>query len=321
MGSTNNGGIGKVHGEIVSWDVPAGKWIDYAKVLAALDGAGLDKGVARKMLHRNAFARACFHLSERRIIRKLSENGAEMKFQFTAESRDESLARLAYNYEAAVTLDKVTGKVTCAESPELEAKAQKLVNDAADVRSPADITRMVQTLFDREADLFPVREKGGVYFVPAKFEPFLEKVELFITAVGGNIRRFPVPVGTASGDKSVKASVEEGMAGFVAEHVAAIEAFDDTTRDSTLEKMVERINNTRFKAEAYADFLGEQKAAVEEALAEARKLLRQKVAALGRRTAVPEPEGAVEKAAPAAAAAGAGDDAPAYSDETFAVMA
>ena len=37
-------------------------------------------------------------------------------------------------------------------------------HEERDARTGSDVTRGVQRLFERRADLFPIRESGGVYF-------------------------------------------------------------------------------------------------------------------------------------------------------------
>lgn len=279
----------KIHGEIVSWECGTGGNVPYATVLSALTAAGFDAKVARRMLPRNAFARATGILAEKRIIRKLSEDTATMRFQFTAEERDLSGDRLNYNYEAVLTLDKVTGVVTSADSPALAARAQTLIATIADERTPSDVTRIVQMLFEFNADndLFPVRKAGGCYFVPQRHADLLDRMERFLTDVGGSLRRFPVPAGTRQGDKSVAESVTDGVESLLAEYTARVGDFDADSRDSTLERHVERLNQVRFKIESYAEFLVESRDELMAGLEKARAALRLKVAELGRKVQVP----------------------------------
>lgn len=291
----------RLHGEIISWDIPLGTTVPYATLLGALDAAGFDRKAAREIAPRDAFSRACNKLAESRIIRRLAESAGELKFQFTRETVVDGVAtatgfaagrRLSYDFEAVLTLDKVTGKVSCEQSPDLETLAQSKINEATEVRRTRDVSRLVQRLFDEHADLFPVRSAGGCYFVPVAFSDFLTQITAFLAGVGGSLRRFPVPAGFAEGDRSVRESVADGMAKTIDEHVKAVGEFDPSTRESTIKKMVEKLNLTRFKAEAYAEFLGEMKADVEEQLKTARQVLRDKIAALGERVEVPEPPAA-----------------------------
>jgi hypothetical protein len=94
------------------------------------------------------------------------------------------------------------------------------------------------------------------------------------------MNRFPVPAGTPEGDRSVKDSVAAGLAALIAEHQQAVELFGEDTRESTLERAAERIKQTRFKIEAYAMYLAEEKGKLERDLASAATKLRAKVESL-----------------------------------------
>lgn len=286
----------RIHGEIVSWDVPYLTRIPHTTLVAALTASGLDASASRPMAARNAFARACRTLEENRIIRKVTEDGLTMRFQFTAEERDGD--RLRYDCQTVLVLDKVACKVASevVGHDDLVAKAQAAIDAEAATRTGNDITDIVQRLFRRHADMFPIRAAGGCYFVPNLFEDFLAKIDAFLTAVGAILRRFPVPAGSPHGDKSVAGAVADGMRALIDDHLAAIAKFTVTeTKDKTLETMVGRINATRFKLDAYAEFLGEQKDAIVESIAEARQALRDKIAELGKGVLVPEEK---EKPAP-----------------------
>ena len=91
------------------------------------------------------------------------------------------------------------------------------------------------------------------------------------------MNRFPVPLGTVQGDRSVKDTVAAGLAALVAEHNAAIDSFDRDTRSGTFDRAAERIRQTRFKVEVYATLLAEQKANLEKELSAASNRLRARV--------------------------------------------
>jgi hypothetical protein len=278
-----------IHGEIVTWDVAAKTRISHTRMIDALAAAGLDTTVSRPMAARNAFARACRHLDEQRIIRRIDDSALTMRFQFTAETRTGD--RLEYNCETVLILDKLTGKVV-SEVPghdELVNRAQAAIDEEIATRTSTDITDVVQRLCNRHADLFLIRSQGGCYFVPVAYVEFLAKIETFISAVGGNLRRFPVPVGSKHGDRSVSEAVNDGIEKAVAEHVEAIAKFDPDTQDGTLERMVARINETRFRMEAYREYLGEKATEVEASLTAARAELRKKIEEMSRTVSVPEP--------------------------------
>ena len=266
-------------GEIITWSA-SGVRVSHLTLVEALRDSGLDEGVARELAPRHAFARACKKLSEARIIRPVSEDSASIQFQFTAERKEEG--RYTYELETVLTLDKASGKVTC-DLPGLATLAQEELDRCIAVRTGGDVTRVVQRLFERQADLFPIREQGGAYFVPREHVAFVDRVQAFLGRLNGKVNRFPVPAGTPAGDRSVKDAVAAGLAALIAEHEQAIAAFGDDTRACTLERAAERIRQTRFKVEAYTDYLAEEKARLEAQLAAAAQQLRARVAALADR--------------------------------------
>ena len=180
-------------GEVISWTC-SGVAVTHAALVAALKDAGLDESVARELAPKHAFSRACKKLCDRRIIRQVAEDEATVKFQFTQESRDGD--RYEYALETMLALDKRTGRVTC-DLPGLATLAQEELDRATDARSGGDVTRVIQKLFERAADLFPTRPQGGCYFTPIRHAAFVDRVQGMLGRLNGQILRFPVPAGTA----------------------------------------------------------------------------------------------------------------------------
>ncbi len=263
----------KLLGEVISWTC-SGAAVTHPALVDALTDAALDPAVARELAPRHAFTRACKKLSDARIIRRVAEDDATLTFQFTQETR--SSDRIEYTLETMLTLDKQTGRVTC-DLPGLATLAQEELDRAVTARTGADVTRVVQKLFERHADLFPVRPQGGVYFVPERHVVFVEKVQSLLGRLGGQVLRFPVPAGTSEGDRSVKDAVAAGLAALIAEHRQAIAQFGEDTRDGTLDRAADRVRATQFKVAAYAEYLLDAKANLDRALAAARAELRAKV--------------------------------------------
>jgi hypothetical protein len=272
----------KMLGEIITWACSATS-IKHIDLVLALRGSGLDESVARELAPRHAFARACKKLSEARIIRQVAEDETKIRFQFTSEHR--AGKQFVYDLETMLDLDKATGTVTC-DLPDLAARAQEELDRCLANRTGSDVSRIVQRLFERNADLFPIREQGGAYFVVEKHTGFVDKIQTFLGRLNGRIKRFPVPAGTPEGDRSVKESVADGLAALIADHQQAVRSFGDDTRTSTLQRAAERIRDTKFKVEAYAEYLADEKDRLEAQLADAARLLRTKVAQM---SAVEEP--------------------------------
>lgn len=263
-------------GEIITWTC-TGVSIRHIDLIDALRDSGLDEGVARELAPRHAFTRACKKLSEQRIIRQVAEDAIHLTFQFTQESRRGD--HFEYALETMLLLEKATGRVTCS-LPGLASLAQEELDRCLANRTSSDVTRIVQKLFERQADLFPIREQGGAYFVPHEHASFVDRVQVFLDRLSGKLSRYPIPAGTPHGDKSVKEAVADGLAALIADHTQAIARFDEDTRPSTLERAAERIKQTRFKIESYACYLAEEKSRLEHELASAAAKLRCKIETL-----------------------------------------
>jgi hypothetical protein len=273
----------KLLGEIITWAC-SGISIRHLDLIHALRDRGLDESVARELAPRHAFSRACRRLSEARIIRQVAEDEKFITFQFTQESRRGD--HFEYNLETMLRLEKASGRVTCDRSG-LATLAQEELDRCIQARTGADLTRIIQKLFERHADLFPIRDQGGCYFVPQDQVGFVDQVEGFLGRLNGKMNRYPIPSGTPHGDRSVKESVATGIAALINDHLQAIERFDEDTRASTLERAAERIRQTRFKIETYACYLAEEKTRLERELSAASAKLRAKVESLDAAQAEP----------------------------------
>ena len=260
-------------GEVIAWACP-GVSVTHADLVRAIEDAGLDAGVARELAPRHAFSRACKKLSDQRIIRPVAEDQTTVTFQFTQESRSDD--KFEYTLETMLTLDKQTGSVTCA-LPGLATLAQEELDRCIAVRTGGDVTRVVQKLFERRADLFPIRPQGGTYFVAHQHADFVNQIQDLLNRVGGRLLRFPVPAGTDEGDRSVTQAVADGLAAVVAEHRAAVAQFGADTRSDTIERAAEKIRTTKFKLQTYAEYLTGERERLDRAVADAERELRAKV--------------------------------------------
>lgn len=277
----------KLLGEIITWEIEPGTTVLYADVVDALIIAGLDQSVAKELSPSDAFTRACQKLKKDRIISELIRGPETIIFQFNKRQR--SGEEFEYPLETKLSLDRKTGLVSCAIA-ELTKEAQSELNHAITARTANDISRITQTLFANNADLFPIKKKGGVYFVPAKFSDFLAKIEVFLRKISGEMNRLPIAAGTAHGDRSVKDAVKNGLDDALTTLAEAVTGFDDTTRHDTFERAAQRIREAKFKVEAYSEYLGAEKERLAQSVEELNAKLRAKVEELSAdKTETPEP--------------------------------
>lgn len=270
-------------GEIVSWEMN-GQVLALNQIQEALRDSGLDPNEANELTNRQAFGRACRELKANRSIDKLQiGTGPIAKFQLTKKETTVT-GTIDFDYEAIIELNCDTGAISCPESSELEKQATELLAFAAQTRNSQDVTRIVQRLFRRNADLFPINSKGVAYFAPEAHREFTGKVDDFLQKLGGKLQRFPVPRGTEQGNASVKDAVQGGLAAMVDELNEVVSHWDETTRKATMEKAFERYDRVAVKIDAYATYLECAQDNLKAKLAEAKAELAKKIAA-----AHPEP--------------------------------
>lgn len=272
---TANSTPASILGEVVCWELPPGTVTTYAALRHALHVAGLDENAARPFCNRHAFVRAIRAVtgaSEQRIARALTEDRHTIEFQLTKEFRNGAL--WDYSFEARARLDKATGVVT-SDDAQMEARLRSELLSQQDTRRTGDVTRLIQALFAQNADLFPIKGSSGVYFVPQAHVGFVAKVEAFVRALSGDMKRFPVPEGTPQGTQAVEVAVTDGMSALLSEteeHVRSI-AVDGKRCDSVLGAAAQRIEEARRKVREYRDYLGGQWEILSDQAAYVRKLL------------------------------------------------
>jgi CHAD domain-containing protein len=239
-------------GEVITWSTKSEEPQKHKDVVAALMNAGLDTAIARELLPRFAFSRATKKLTDAAAIDVLKENDTHIRFQFTKKAMKDD--EWVYSKDTELTLNKTTGEVSCPRK-DLKESAQRLLDEAIEVRTTSDISKIVQRLIEKNGDLFPIREQGGVYFVPVQFTEFIARIEIFLGKLGGRVTRFPVPAGTQFGDRAVQDSIADAMMAIIENHRQAVAQFTVNTRRDTIEHAAEKIKSTRVKIEAYADYL------------------------------------------------------------------
>lgn len=260
----------QLHGEVVTWNVEAGD-IAYSKIRDALQQAGLPTTAARELSPSSAFGRAIKHLKENRSIDKVdTKQRGRITFQLTRIEQTED-ERLDFNYEAQVVLDTSTGSISCSDEF-IEQQAIMLFDHAMATRNAQDVTRLVQTLFRDNADLFPINPRKGVaYFVPDQFSDFTGQVEKFLKICGGSLSRWPVPRGDENGDNSVAGAVTDGIDAMVTELNEAVAEWTDNTRPETMERACKRFQAIEYKMQAYSEYFGEQAQALEQRIEDGKR--------------------------------------------------
>src|SRR5574338_62724 len=260
----------KISGFIVAWNM-AGLKVKFEDVTNALVAARLDTSKAKELAPRHAWTRACRKLEKNRVIKETMKDGDLVYYQFTQEVVNGE--NVDYVKEDTIVLNQKTGNVVTRGSAELQAQAQALLNECISIRTGADLGGLVQKIFEGTADLIPVRDQGGCYIVPGDKNEFLGKIDTFVRALGGSLRRFPILEGTESGKESIKECMNVWIENLIGEHAKAVEEFGEDTKDGTIKRRVARIRETRLKVEAYAEHLQEHSKGLLDKLAQLQNVL------------------------------------------------
>jgi len=166
---------------------------------AKLKTCGLPEKYAKEHNVRSSFIRAMNGMEDNRIIRKISENGFLMRFQFTGENvvsiGDEH--ELDYKKEAILQLDKTVYFDTQDFNKALTCDDQairEIVIKAFDIErqryTSNDVTRCIQNILNEKADIVSLRDQGCVYFVPAAYRDVMDKVIKLVTGLGSSTMNY-----------------------------------------------------------------------------------------------------------------------------------
>lgn len=257
----HTGDTAGILGTIVTWRVP--RQVDLHTLRQSVSDAGIDGELVADMAPRNAVRRALRELRQGRVIRALRQDEDRIYFQLTAEIQGEY--EIEYHRECEVACDLETGCLT-GDSPEIVAKAQEYLDEHREKRLTGDLTRLVQKVFDaRKADLVPIREQGGAYFVPHTHTDLVDSVRKLLKGIGGRLRSFDVRLGSADTSESVAESLGEYLIDMVAEFRESCSDVTGDSRKDVVSRRQDRVAELRSRLDCYrgilagwADHIGEQ---------------------------------------------------------------
>lgn len=236
-------------GWIVSWKVPSE--VPLSVLRDALRAAGMDTDLAGDMSTQNALRRALRDMNESRVIRKLRADGDNIYFQITHEEKTDT--KIEYWREAEVCLEGC-GNVTC-DVPELADEARMLLGQHLAKRLTTDLTSLLKRVFDkRKADLVPIRDQGGAYFVPEHCQELVDQSRDFLNAIGGKLRSFAVRLGCGDTKASVAESLSKYLADLVGEFRESIAGIDGG-KSYLIERRAGRVAELRQKLSTYRGLL------------------------------------------------------------------
>lgn len=239
-------------GNIVSWESPKEEVL-FADLRCALGVNGFSEDLAKEMAPRNAFSRACKQMKEDRVIDKVEETKEEIKFQLTRKSLVGT--ELEYTKECDMFLNKETGRVH-GSNTQLAEHAEKLVFHHQNVRCSADITRLIQKIFENSGgDLVPVRKQGGVYFVPHTHTELIHRIGSLMSTLGGALNLFAVDASDEKTKECVAEQMTDHLLGLIDEFKANCNGITADTGQATIERRVDNVIEIKGKLQSYESLL------------------------------------------------------------------
>lgn len=261
-------------GTIVSWKVPTE--IAYDVLQDAMAANGIDPELAPEMAPINALQRALGEMKKNRVIRKLRHEHEMAFFQLTRETKTAS--EIEYQKETEVALDTKTGGLKC-DDPEIAAQASKLLAEHTQKRLTGDLTQLLQRYYERfQADLIPIREQGGAYFVPDVHRELVDTTRSFLERIGGRLRSFDVRLGSDDTSASVAESMTEYLKQLIGDFRESCADVDGTSRKDVKARRRGSVIELRRKLELYKGLLGGYAESIEEQIKEADTELMRKLA-------------------------------------------
>jgi hypothetical protein len=274
-------------GEVITWQFPVHFSATHADLAAALTAAGLDPKAARDLHLRHAFVRACRALASQNAFQDFSETDDELTWNYDYEATVTLGGVTLDRVTGSATLDKTTGFISCQDKT-VEARLRAEMARHVQARKVQDVTRLLHGLFERHADIFPIKTTSGVYFVPVQHQAFLDKIGLFVAALKGVLTRFPVPDGTAQGSVSVERVVTDGLYDAISEYEDALkDCRDKPKEDVTLKRAAEAVAAATAKCLRYKDFVGAHLTMLEDHAAHVARMIQDRRDELAKAAAAP----------------------------------
>lgn len=239
-------------GSIVSWESPREEVL-FTHLRDALSSNGFDEDYAKELAPRNAFSRAAKQMKEDRVIDKVEETKEEIKFQLTKKSLVGT--ELEYTKECDLFLNKETGRVHGTDN-ELATHAESLVFHHQAVRCSADITRLIQRIFDNAGgDLVPVRKQGGVYFVPHTHTELIHRIGSLMSTLGGAVNLFAIDASDEKTKESVAEQMTDHLLNLLEDFKGNCEGLSKDSGQAVIQRRVDNVTEIRSKLQSYESLL------------------------------------------------------------------
>jgi len=248
---------GALLGWLLWWSLN-GNRVEHAQLeaLAAqhnLPGRFVPRALRPTQAFRRAWRHTASRLVEGQMLRPIAETTDEVVIGLVYEVADAGTRDLEYDVLARITFDKHSARIT-SDRESIVAESVRCMYAHHLAHTTTDIRAML-TGFLGEAGV-PLRESGGVYFVPATHGQMLEGLCAVVESAGNNITyRMPI-VDTPAGRSTLRTVAQRTLDEELRQLQDQLERFDDDkVRASTLERKLETFGDLRSRVDLFARVL------------------------------------------------------------------
>lgn len=244
-------------------------------VLVAAKNNNIPDEIFRENNKRNSFRNA---LNQQRkatkkaekVINFVEEDGSKIVFQLdhkiieeynkmmeTSDGTSEMVNATKSNYvtDTVIIYDKCTGRILCDDN-ELLALVYKELKIFQESYLKRNISKYINNLLEKNADMIPWRSAGGVYFVPARYKQLLMNIIDFVTELDADasVKISEVPDMNFS-CITIKESAEQSLKkdlDTIKEGIKELEAEGDKISNKMVLNRLEMIAKLNRRAEEYS---------------------------------------------------------------------
>lgn len=222
---------------------------------AGLDAALLPPAVKPVTAFKRAWHAAARRNSDELLLREVADTPDQLVVAVVREDADEANLDLKYDVLARATFSKKTESISVLENHAVLDALPALFDHFSAVTT--DDVRAMVLAFVKKSGL-SIRHAGGVYFIPPQLSATLDALCAVLRAIGPNtLWTLPVAdLGEASDTLGALArETLDAEVSAVEAELAAFDASDVKTRDSTLERRLKKFEELRVRANLMAGAL------------------------------------------------------------------
>ena len=246
-------------GTLFWWDLGNNR-VEHRALVEHADQAGLDKAllpsaVKAATAFKRAWRAAARRSSDDLLLREIAETPEQLVVAVVREHPDLLNLDLRYEVLARAAFNKKTETIALLEKHDILNGLDALLDHYSAITTE-DIRAMVLG-FVRKSGL-SIRHAGGVYFIPPALSDTLRALAEVLRAVGSNTT-WSLPVANLGDAAAMLGSLAhetlDAEIGAVEQELAAFDARDVDTRDSTLQRRLKKFDELRGRTNLMAGAL------------------------------------------------------------------